>query len=44
MCDKHGVDPAAVVPDGAEMSPVEASDEVRRAVLETAPALRVYCA
>lgn len=32
--DKHGVDPAAVVPDGGEMSPVgEASDEV----LHTAP-------
>ena len=30
MCDKHGVDPAAVVLDGDEMSPVEASDEVLR--------------
>jgi hypothetical protein len=32
ICDKHGVDPAAVVMDGAEMSPVEANDEALRAV------------
>ncbi len=30
VCDKHGVDPAAVVLDGDEMLPVEAKDRVLR--------------
>jgi hypothetical protein len=33
MCDKHGVDPVAVVPDGAEMLPVTANDRAIRATI-----------
>jgi len=31
-CNRHGVDPATVIPDRAEMTPVEAGDKVLRLV------------